>query len=166
MSQPNGNAYDEQDRDSGERERVKRGKPRANQYFGGRRGIGRRRGSGNVTRVHRCDEPVSAARKRFNVARRLGGIAQYLTQARNRIVQAMIEINKRVSGPDLLSQLFARDYISGPLQQSSQDLQRLTLQAEAYAAFAQLTGANVQFKAIESQYARGWEGGVHRTPTK
>jgi hypothetical protein len=96
-------------------------------------------------------ESVSAARQRFNVAGPLGGVAEHLAKTRNCIVQAMVEIDKSIGGPNQRSQLLASDHIAGVLEQSGQDLQRLTLQPQSYPLFAQLPSAEVQLEIIETQ---------------
>jgi hypothetical protein len=63
----------------------------------------------------------------------------------------MVEIDKSVGGPNLRSQLLASDHIPGALEQSGQNLQRLTLQPEPYTMFAQLSCANVQLEIAETQ---------------
>jgi hypothetical protein len=47
----------------------------------------------------------------------------------------MVEIDKGVGRPDFGPQFFARDQIAGTLQQGREHLERLTLQAQLYAAF-------------------------------
>ena len=76
---------------------------------------------------HRRDKPVPAARKRFNVPRRFGGVAEHLAKARNRIVETVVEIYECVGCPNLRSQFLASDHISRATQQSGQHLQRLAV---------------------------------------
>ena len=79
----------------------------------------------------------------------LGGVAEYLAKARNRIVQAMIEIDKGVGGPNLRSQLLASDYFARVLQQSDQNLKGLFLQSDLRSVSAQFTCSQVQFEHTE-----------------
>src|SRR5580692_201910 len=103
------------------------GKPRVARQGGRWRGAGSRRGGRNVYGIHRRDKPVSATRQRFNVAGPLGGVAKHLAKTCNRVVQAMVEIDKSVGGPNLRSKLLTSNHIAGTLEQRGQDLQRLTL---------------------------------------
>jgi hypothetical protein len=58
----------------------------------------------------------------------------------------VIEIDKRVLGPNALAQLFAGDKDARLFEQSSQDLEWLPLTAEAHAGFAENTTGKVQLK--------------------
>jgi hypothetical protein len=75
----------------------------------------------------------------------------------------MVEIDEGIGRPNLSPQFLARDHIAGAIQQRRQDLQRLTLQAQPYAALAQFARANIQFEIVETQYARAWFGAGHLT---
>src|SRR5271163_272944 len=119
------------------------GKPQVARQAGEWRGAGSSGGGRRISDIHRRDEPVSAARQRFYVAGPLGRVAEDLAKARNRIVQAMVEIDKSVGRPNLCSQLLESDHIAGALEQSGQNLQRLTLQPQSYTSFAQLPCSNV-----------------------
>ena len=105
--------YNEDGEDRGEQEGMRLGKAAGGPA--GRRAARSRTARERAGRspLHRRDKPVSAARQRFNVARHLGGVAERLAKARNRIVQAMVEIDERVGGPNLRAQLLASDHIAG-----------------------------------------------------
>jgi len=135
---------------------MRSGKPQVAWQVGARRGIDRSgidsgRGGRKVSGIHRRDKPLSPARQRFNVTGSLGGVAEHLANPRNRIVQAMVEIDKSIGCPNQRSQLLASDDIAGTLKQSGQDLYRLTLQSESYTVFAQLPIAQIQLETIETQ---------------
>jgi hypothetical protein len=149
--QPEGNAYDEGGEDRGEQEGMRFGNPQVARQAGGRRGVRSTRGGRKVSGIHRRNKPVSEARQRFNAARPLGGVTEHLAKPRNRIVQAMVEIDKSVGGPNLRSQLLASDHIAGALEKNGQNLQRLTLQPQSDPVFAQLPCANVQLEIVETQ---------------
>ena len=63
----------------------------------------------------------------FDEAGLLGGITQGLAQPGDGAVQAMIEVNKCVRGPQVLAQLVPRDHFPGTLQQQRQNTQWLFL---------------------------------------
>ena len=64
----------------------------------------------------------------------------------------MVEIDKRVGGPELLLQLFARDDVVGMGEKNSEHLEGLALQArQAYAALAQFSRAEVELEDSETR---------------
>src|ERR1017187_1771583 len=75
--------------------------------------------------LDRSNEPVSTASQLFDIARIGGGISQRLAHLIDRGVEAVVEVDKSVGGPELLLQLFARDHFTRPLQQQGQHLERL-----------------------------------------
>jgi hypothetical protein len=71
-------------------------------------------------RSHNCDrgdEPVSASRNGFNVARRVGIIVKRVPHFSDGYAQAVIELNKGVFRPQALPNFFPSDNLSGPLDQ-------------------------------------------------
>src|ERR1017187_5028346 len=96
--------------------------------------------------LDRSNEPVSTASQRFDIARIGGGISQRLAHLIDRCVEAVVEVDKSVGGPELLLQLFARDHFTRPLQQQGQHLERLPLQAQHHAALAQFACAEIELK--------------------
>jgi hypothetical protein len=62
----------------------------------------------------------------------------------------MIEIDKRIFGPDLLPQLFPSDQFARSLQEDGADLKRLALQVHLHAVLAQLAGLEVGLKDSET----------------
>ena len=58
----------------------------------------------------------------------------------------MIEINKRVLGPDFLLQLLPGHYLPRIFQQRLQNKEGLFLQMDFGAAFAQLSGTKVELE--------------------
>src|SRR5205085_9084141 len=118
-------------------------------------------GRGNSDFFHGSDEPVSASRKRLNVARFFGRVAQCCSKASDGIVQAVIEIHEGVGRPDLRSQFFACDQLAGTLEQHRKNEQWLPLKSLPYAAFAELKRAGVQLKNVKTQQGRGLRRGGH-----
>src|SRR6266566_1384508 len=111
--QPEDNACYEDCENHAELEGMRSSKPEVPRPVGGRRGAGSTREYWKVCSIHWRDKPVSAPRQRFDIARLLGGVAEHLPQAGNRIVEAMVEIDESVGGPNLRSQLFASNQIAG-----------------------------------------------------
>ena len=67
--------------------------------------------------LHRGDEAVTAAGQRLDIAGTGGGIAERLAQLVYGRVQAVVEIDEGVGGPEFLAQLFAGDYLAGAVKQ-------------------------------------------------
>jgi hypothetical protein len=65
---------------------------------------------------HWRDKPVSVARKCFDVAGSLGGVAKCLAEAGNRVVETVVEIDESVGGPNLRADLLASDHITGTIE--------------------------------------------------
>jgi hypothetical protein len=61
----------------------------------------------------------------------------------------------------LLPKVFPSHDVACALQQYRKHFQRLALQSQLYAAFAQLSRAEIEFKSVEPQNARGWRGDMH-----
>src|SRR5580704_6335157 len=76
------------------------------------------------------DEAVTAAGQRLDVSRSLWRIPKRFPNPRNRIVQAVIEVDKCVSGPYFRAQLCARDELTRAHHQGGECLKRLTLETE------------------------------------
>ena len=62
----------------------------------------------------------------------------------------MVEVNERVGRPELLLQLFPRDHVACTLEQQSQHLKGLILQAQLHAAPAQFARAQVELEDSEA----------------
>ncbi len=115
---------------------------------------------------HRGNKPVSPARQRFDVSRRVDRIAYHFANAGNGIVKTMIEVNESVVRPDLRSKFVARHDIARTIQQGGKYLERLALQSEFYAVFPELARAGIQFEYVEAKSAKGWCGRSHNEARK
>jgi hypothetical protein len=73
----------------------------------------------------------------------LGRIAQCCAQSFNRVVDTVIEVDKRVRRPDFLTQLVSGNQLPGPLQQRLEDLKGLPLYLNADSISAQFAAAHV-----------------------
>ena len=74
----------------------------------------------------------------------------------------MIEIDEGIGRPDCFAQVFARDHLTGILQQGSEHLKRLFLKPDTSAVFAQLSGGQVDLKDAKAQKPGFAAGGRHR----
>ena len=84
--------------------------------------------------------------RRARVSTKRGLDAESPRASRNLVdrgIQAVIEVDEGVRGPELLLQFFARDDIAGAVEENGQHLERLPLQAQFGSAFAEFAGAEV-----------------------
>jgi hypothetical protein len=58
----------------------------------------------------------------------------------------VVEVDERVGGPNLISQLFAGHDLSRPLEKNPEDLYRLALNGKTNPAVAQLAGGQIQLE--------------------
>src|SRR5271165_1022335 len=93
--------------------------------------------------LYRTDVPVSPARKRFDVARRLRRLAQHFANPRNCVVQAVVKIDERISGPESGLELLASDNLSRTFQQDFEHSEGLAPQAQPYTVLAQFAGTDI-----------------------
>src|SRR6267378_4322373 len=87
--------------------------------------------------IYRRDKAVSAAGESLDEARIGRGIAERLANLVYGGIQAVIEIDERIGGPDFLPQVVACNHASGIFQQNAEDLKGLLLQTQASAVFAE-----------------------------
>ena len=104
-------------------------------------------------RVHLPDEPVSDARQRLDVARRLRIVAQHRAQLANHGIQAVVEIDHAL-GPQHFDQPLARDDFTRMRQQLHEHTQRLLGQALHISIARELARTRSQRPAIEVKFRR------------
>jgi hypothetical protein len=75
----------------------------------------------------------------------------------------VVKINKGVSGPEPLAQLFPGDRLPRALQQNSEDLEGLVLQFDADTALAQFSFLEIGFKYSKVEDPRIASGRCHGT---
>src|SRR5215469_8369183 len=99
--QPKGNAYNEKSKNGDGQECARFARPWSDRCSSGRLRLSKMRRRLTVYAVHRRDKPISAARERFNVSWRFGGVAEHFSKPCNGIVKTMVEIDECVGGPNL-----------------------------------------------------------------
>src|SRR6185369_1515573 len=97
------------------------------------------------------NESIAAARQRFYEPRRFSRIAERLAQALHRSVDAVVEVDDGVAGPELLAKLLAGDEIARMLQKERKHAQRLPLELYLAAVPAQFQGAWVELEVSEAK---------------
>src|SRR5579863_4403702 len=96
------------------------------------------------------DEAVSAAGEGFDIAGARSGIPESFADLVYGGVEAVIEIDEGIGGPEFLADFFAGDDVAWALEEQGQDLKGLVLQAELRPVLAQLAGGQVKFEDAEA----------------
>src|SRR5207253_6392605 len=97
------------------------------------------------------NEPIAALRQRLDEARVFGRIAQSLTEPVDGGIEAVIEVDERVSRPQTLPQLVASDDIAAALEQQDEDVERAAAQLHAAPLFHELARAAVNLEHPEPE---------------
>jgi hypothetical protein len=84
----------------------------------------------------------------------LGRITQYVPNAGNGVVKAMVEVNKGIGLPEPVPKFLAGHEVAGGLQQDRQHLYGLALETQLDTALAQFASVRVEFKSVEAEDAR------------
>ena len=99
-------------------------------------------------------------RNRLDIPRAVGGISQRRSQFSHGLVQAAIEIHKRVGRPKFSPQFLAGHHFSGMFQKEGKNLERLLLQLDSNAILPQFRCAQVYLKDSKTS---GSEGPLNRS---
>src|SRR6266705_3785162 len=99
----------------------------------------------------RGDEPVTPAREGLYVTGGLGRVAQGLPQLPHGRVEAVVEVDERIRGPELVPQLLSGHHLARTLQEQGQQAKRLILQTDPQSLPAQLPGREVYFEGPEAE---------------
>ena len=94
-----------------------------------------------------ADETITATGQGLNVPRRLGRIPQRFSQALNGVVDAVVEIDKSIGGPDLLPQMLSCYHFPPAFEQ---DLKRLLLQTDFDPVLAELSRGLIELEGTET----------------
>ena len=77
--------------------------------------------------VHLADEAIADAGQRLDITGCFPVVTQRVAQPRDRIVQAVVEVDVDAGRPDLAAQLLACHDLAGTLEQQAENLERLFL---------------------------------------
>jgi hypothetical protein len=66
--------------------------------------------------MERTYKSISTFRYGLDEARPISRISQSFSQSGNRAIQTMVKVNKRVGGPEFLTDLFPRNYLTHSIQ--------------------------------------------------
>jgi hypothetical protein len=99
---------------------------------------------------------IAAPRKRFDIAGLFGGVAQHLAQAVDGRADAVFELNNSAVRPKSVSNLLARNELSGVFEQHRQDSEWLLGESDWLVSLpAEFTGAKVKLETFETGYSIG-----------
>jgi hypothetical protein len=102
-------------------------------------------------RLKSGDEAIADAGNRLDVQRSIGGISERVTKLDHGFVEAAVEIDIDVGGPQLLPDFFAGDGLAGALEQDEQEIEGLLLKFDARAFLAEFVGARIDFEDTETE---------------
>jgi len=101
--------------------------------------------------VNRGNETVSAAGDGFDETRAGGRVAERFANLVYSRIQAVIEVDEGVGGPDFLAQVFTRNDTSSVFEQGGENLKGLLLQPEAPAILTKFPGSQINLKHAEAE---------------
>jgi hypothetical protein len=107
--------------------------------------------SGRRDYFDRRDEPIPAARQCLDEARIRRRVVQRVSQAADRVVQAVIEFDERIRRPQRPLQLLAGDDAHRVFDEQLQHPKRLVRHPNPQAALTQLTSVEVSLERAETQ---------------
>ena len=117
-----------------------------------------------------CDwsnEAVTELGQSFDVARLIGVIFQRFAQLFDGSVDAVLEVNKSVGGPQSVAEFFPRYQFAGMFEQDGQNLERHFLELDLAAVMAQFVGGEVGFEGAETGMTSLCGGYLHgQLPTR
>jgi len=97
------------------------------------------------------DEPVTTPRHGFDKPGIFRGIPESIPHLADGTVDRVVEVDEGVAVPELIVDLFPRDYVAGALDQEAENLKWLLLNLDANAALPQFAGPEVQFEDAEME---------------
>ena len=106
-----------------------------------------------------CNEAISDSRQRLNESRILRRFAQSFAQPHYCRIQAVVEINERVTRPESFAEFLAGDNFSRPLNEDSQNAALLFLKLYLAPLFSQFVGEEVHLEQTKP-YEAGRLGSV------
>jgi hypothetical protein len=95
---------------------------------------------------YRGDEAIADTGDGLDVAGRGGRVPEGVAKFLDGLVEAVIEVDKDVGGPEALAEFVAGDDFAGALEEQSQELQRLLRQGEFGPVPAELPGFEIELK--------------------
>ena len=125
--------------------------------FAGHRSSDGRSGLLSIGRSNRADKSIAATRKRLNVPRLFGIVRECGADLLHAKVDTKLEIHKSVVTPQTPPNFFAAHDLPGLLDKQSEHAERLRLNLQRDAGFAEFAACGVQLESAESNH-RGNRG--------
>src|ERR1700730_614138 len=100
--------------------------------------------------VHGSNEAVTATSKSFDEDGILGRVAEGISEAFHGSVEAVIEVDEGIGGPEPGSEFLAGNDLAGPLQEHGQERKGLFLKLDFVAILAELGGAQIGLEQAET----------------
>ena len=101
---------------------------------------------GFVRGLNRRHKPISHSRHRLDIARLFRGVAQPLTQSIHRDIETMVELDESTVWPKPATQFFSTPQAARLLEQTKQNLQRLSLETYLASGFAEFPCLDIQLE--------------------
>jgi hypothetical protein len=98
--------------------------------------LGLGQGCGSHGPVHFSDKAIASASDRLDITRFVCRVLQGIPQPPDRRVDAVIELDDHVAGPESVLNFLAQYDLTLTFQQNEEDLKRLLLQPDSDAVFA------------------------------
>src|SRR5712691_11286119 len=111
--------------------------------------------------LNRHHQAITTPSYRLDVMRNLRRVFQRQPQLPNRDVDAVVKFHDRVVWTEPFPNLLARHHLLRALEQHSQNLEGLFLQADSAVPFVQFSRLELQPEGPETDGVRRWRG-VHR----
>ena len=97
-----------------------------------------------------CDETVAALGDRFDVDGSIGEVAEGVAELHHRGVEAVVEIDEGVGGPENAAEVFAADELAGVLEKINKRTEGLLANPDRDAIAAQLGIAGIDLEDAEA----------------
>ena len=97
------------------------------------------------------DEAVAAAGKSFDVAGGVDGIGERVAELVHCGVEAVVEVDKHVGGPELRAEIFAGDQLAGTREENGEDFEGLAGEFEARAMLPEFVSVQIDQERAEAE---------------
>src|SRR5215472_10245282 len=99
-----------------------------------------------ATHLNRSNEAIAPPGKCLHKSGIFSRIPQSLSQPIHSAIQALVEIHKRIGGPELLLQFLSCDHSSRVLDQDGEYLERLALEGRPVSVSSEFGGLQVELE--------------------
>ena len=100
--------------------------------------------------VHRTDKPIPVPGQRLDVVGILRVVAQCLAESQDRRVDAVLEVDKGVDGPEFLLEFFPRHHFPGMFEECSENLEGPFTKLYLFAVAPKFARPNINLEVGEA----------------